>query len=419
MRIRVRPGHALREPLTEKYLPPAARWRTSTWDPQLHEHGSPTSSPPLHDSPLPLTPRGMRQQLYVCHNNSPVSPSDNLRQSSSGPIVEGTPSTIALPLPSIETKLSLVVVEAYERKSPSKTSFSGSVVSTSPMRTMFARTSVPVSNLVTPLRFAGRLLARSAILGLSPIKNATENIKEVVEASQETNSVDRDIQTDQPEERSFTQRASTDAEGVGRRPLQDITGSISVPRLKAIEYRAHPLLATTTGPTPATLKQVADVSLNEVLRMPIPISEGNARDTTSPNSPRKRKPSAEPNAPCDTEVLHFSGIPTLHRRRPRARRSAPHLGQYIYNFNHSAKQQIKPARAVQTPDGLKRRRTRTASARGAENWDFNDFNVSWSTTTVDRNGQIILPAGTGWKGLSSAGTTGQQQRQRQPSAVIV
>lgn len=384
-----------------------------TWDPQLHERGSPSLSPPLHDSPLPLIPKGVRQQLFVCHNNSPVSLSDNLRQSSSGPVVEGTPSTIALPLPSIEAKLSLVVVEAYERKSPSKTSFSGS---TSPMRTMFARTSVPVSNLVTPFRFAGRLLARSAILGLSPTKNATENIKEVVETSQATNSVDRDIQTDHPEERSSTQCASTDAEGAGRCPLQDITASISVPRLKAIEYRAHPLLATTAGPIPAALKQVADVSLNEVLRMPIPIGEGKVRETTSPDSPRKRKPSAEPNAPCDREVLHLSGIPTLHRRRPRARRSAPHLGQYIYNINNGAKQQIKPARAVQTPDGLKRRRTRTASARGVENWDFN---VSWATTTVDRNGQIILPAGTGWKVLSSAGTTGQQQRQRQPSAVIV
>jgi hypothetical protein len=279
---------------------------------------------------------------------------------------------------------------------------------------MFSRTSVPVSNLVTPFQFAGRLLTRSAILGLSPTKNATENIKEVVDASQATNSVDGDIQADQPEERSSTRCVSTDAEGAGRRrPLQDITASISVPRLKAIEYRAHPLLARTAGPIPATLKQVTDVSLNEVLRMPVLISKGKAPETTSLSSLRKRKSSAEPNAPCDTEVLQLSGIPTLHRRRPRARRSAPHLGQYIYNINHST---IKPARAGQTPDGLKRRRTRTASTRGVENWDFN---VSWATTTVDRNGQIILPAGTGWKDFSSAGMTGQKQRQRQPSAVIV
>lgn len=359
----------------------------------------------------------MREQPFVRHNNSPVSLSDNWRQPSSGPIVEGTPSAIALTLPSIETKLSLVTVEAHERKLPSKPSFSGSVISTSPMRTIFARSSVPVSNFVTPFQFAGRLLSRSAILGLSPTKNATENIKEAVEASQASDSVNRESHADlQPEERSSNHCTSADAKGAGRRPLQDITASVSVPRLKTIEYQVYPLPATTASPTPATLKQATDVFLKEVLTMPISINEGKAGETNLPSSPRKRKPSAEPNALRATEVFHLSGIPTLHHRRPRARRSAPHLGQYIHSINNTANQQAKSARAMQMPGGLKRQRTRTASAGGVENWNFN---VSWATPTADRNGQTILPAGTGWKGRSSAGMAEQQQRQRQPSAVIV
>ena len=394
--IRVRPGHVLREPLAEKYRPPAARRRTLTWDPYLREHmGSPSSSPHLHS--LSLTPKGTRQQLFVRHNNSPASLSDNWRWSSSGPIVEGTPPTTVLTQPLVEALP--VVVEAPERKSPSKTSRSSSCISP----TMVDQASLPVSNLATSFQQADRLLSHFAALGLSPTKDATENIKKVVEATQ----ADR-----QPEEHWSTHSALADAKLAGRRPLQDITAAISVPGLKAIEYQAHPLPATTAGPIPVTSKQVTDVFLREVLIMPIPISEIKARETTPPTSPHNGKPSAEHNTIYATNVLRLSGIPIPHHPRPRARRSAPHLGQYV---NNSTKQQTKAIPAVQTPDGSKRRRTRTASARGVENWNFN-----WATPTVDRTGQIILPAGTGWKGRSSVGPAGQQQqRQRQPTAVVV
>ena len=274
---------------------------------------------------------------------------------------------------------------------------------------MVDQASLPVSNLVTPFQPADRLLSHFSPFGLFPTKDATENIKEAVETNQADSQADR-----QPEERWLTLFASTDAKLAGRRPLQDITAPVSVPGLKAFEYQAHPLQAATAGPTPVTSKQVTGVSLRDVLIMPIPIGEIKARETTPPTSPRSRKPSAEHNAIYATNVFQLSGIPIPHHPRPRARRSAPHLGQYINNINNSTKQQSKAIRAVQTPDGSKRRRTRTASARGVENWNFN-----WATPTADRNGQIILPAGTGWKGRSSMGPAGQQQqRQRQPTAVV-
>ena len=44
---------------------------------------------------------------------------------------------------------------------------------------------------------------------------------------------------------------------------------------------------------------------------------------------------------------------------------------------------------------MKRRRVRKMSALGMEN-----VAVAFPTAMVDLNGQIVLPAGTGWKGRS-------------------
>jgi len=384
------------------------RRRTSTWDPHLREYlGSPLSSPHLRDSLLPSTPNGMRQRLFVRHDNSPASLSNNWRQSSSGLTVEGTSPTSLSPTP---VELSPVLVDGHERKSLSETPFS--VISTPPMIAMPFQATVALSNLVTPIQSAHRLSFRPTALGSSAI-NLTENFKEAAaKVAQASNFVGRDDRAGRhPEEPSGT---LTEAKGAVRLPLQDITASTSVPRLKTIEYPPHPLTAAiATGPTPVILKQFTDASLKEVFNPPVQVSEGDSREAISPNSPHKRKPSADPNA-----LLQPSGTPTLHIRHPRVRRSVPHLSKYNSN---NTRQQANAHREAQTPDGSKRRRTRTTSAKGVENWNVN---VSWATPTIDRSGQIILPAGTGWKGRTSVGGVPiagqpQPQRQRLRTGVIV
>jgi hypothetical protein len=52
----------------------------------------------------------------------------------------------------------------------------------------------------------------------------------------------------------------------------------------------------------------------------------------------------------DTGATPASGIPIprRRRRRPRVRRLAPHLGQYINNINNNTMQQSRASHAVQT-----------------------------------------------------------------------
>jgi hypothetical protein len=370
------------------------RRRTSTWDPHLRDYpGSPLSSPHLRDFLTPSTPNGMRQRLFVCHDSSPATLSDNWRPT----------------LPSMEAKLSPVVADDYERKLMPETPFS--VFSAPPMIPM-ASQSTAVSNLV---QFADRVSFRPTALGSSAI-NVTEAAAKVVQASNSVGRSDR-----HPEEPGGTPCTLTDAKGAVRLPLQDITALTSVPRPKTIDDPPHPLTATKTGPTPVTLEQIPDASSKEAFKPPVQVSEDDSRETTSSNSLHKRKSSADRYALCAAEVLQPSGTPTSHGRHPRARRSAPHLGKYIHNNNSNARQQVKVPRATQTPDSSKRRRTRTTSAKGVENLNFN---VSWATPTVDRSGQIVLPAGNGWKGRTSVGAVAmagqrQPQRQRLPTGVIV
>lgn len=349
------------------------RRRTSTWDPHLREYpGSPLSSPHIGDSPLPSTPNGMRQRLFVCRENSPASLCDNWRQSSSGLTIEGTSPT-SFTLLSMEAKLSPVVADGNERRSLPETP--SSIFSTPPMTATTSQATLAVGNLVTPIQ--------SVAQACNPVGRADRHSEEPCGAP----------------------CTLTDANAF-RFPLQDITASISVPRRKTIEYLG-PLTATTTGPV--TLKQITDAYPKEVFKPLVPVREGDSRETTSPNSPHKRKPSVDPNAVYAVEVHQSSGTPTTHNRYPRARRSAPHLGKYTHN---NARQQAKAPRSAQTPDSSKRRRTRTTSAKGVENWNLN---VSWATPTIDRSGQIIVPAGMGWKGRASMGAVvmaGQPQPQR-------
>ena len=382
------------------------RRRTSTWDPHLREYsGSPLSSPHLRDSLLPSTPKGMWQRLFVRHDNSPASISDNWRQSSSGLTLEETSPT-SLTLPSMEVKLSPVVVDGHERKLLSETPFS--VISTPPMIAMASHETVAVSDLVGPIQIANLLSFRPTALGSLAMK-VTENFNEAAtKVAHAGNSVCRDGRADRhPEEPSRTPCTPTDAKGAIRFPLRDITAPTSVPRPKIVEYLPHPHTAAEAGPTPVTRKQITDPSPKEVFKPPVRVSEG--------------KPLPAPHALCAAEVLQPSETPTPHNRHPRARSSAPHLGKYIYNNNNNARQQAKAPRAAQTPDGSKRRRMRTTSAKGVENLTFN---VSRTAPTIDRSGQIILPAGLGWKGRTSVGAVAiagqpQPQRQRLPTGVIV
>lgn len=408
--IRVRPGHALREPLVEKYRPPAMRRRTSTWDPHLCEYpGSPLSSPHISDSPPPSTPNNMRQRLFVCHDNSPASLCDNWRLSSSGLTVEGTSPTSFTPL-SVEAKLSSVVADGHERRSLLESL--SSVVSTPPMTAITPQATLAVSNLVTPIQSADQL---PTALG-SSVMNVTENIEAAAKVAQACDPVGRADR--HSEQLSGAPCTLIDANAV-RLQLQDITTSISVPRRKTIE-NLHPLTAMATGPGPVTLKQIIDAYPKEVFKPLVQVREGDSRQTTLPNSPHKQKPSVDPNTVYTAEVHQSSRTPTPHNRYPRARRSAPHLGKYSHNNNNNTRQQVKAPRAAQTPDGSKRRRTRTTSAKGVENWNLN---VSWATPTIDRSGQIIVPAGMGWKGRSSVGAVAMvgrpQPHQSPPTGAIV
>ena len=86
-------------------------------NPLLREYSaSSPSSPHRPDSPLPSTPRGIRQQLLVPHSNSSASQSDNWRQSNSALTAQGTPPTTAVTLPSTgEAESSPAAAETHER----------------------------------------------------------------------------------------------------------------------------------------------------------------------------------------------------------------------------------------------------------------------------------------------------------------
>ncbi len=202
--------------------------------------------------------------------------------------------------------------------------------------------------------------------------------------------------------------ASIDAEEESRIPLRDITTSLLVS--EAIDRLNPPstptVLASTTAGTFTPLQVVNVIQRDPETPSWTPVME--SRETILPSPYRKRKPSGEPHTQCAVKsaMLSPSESPTpASHRRPRSRRSAPHLGKSTGN-----KRQVN----TQTPEGsAKRRRMWTASGLGMKSVPVA---VAAAATAVDRNGQIVLPAGTGWKGRSlMASQLPVAQRQKQPT----
>ena len=186
-----------------------------------------------------------------------------------------------------------------------------------------------------------------------------------------------------------TSAASSNVEEASRLPLQDITTSFTPEAVDRLNPPSTPtVLASTTAKIFASL-QVAKV-IQRDLEAPSRTPVLESRETFFPSPNRKRKPSREPHTQSVKSAMLFpSESPTpAPYRRPRTRRSAPHLGKSP-GYNRQVK--------LQTPEGsAKRGRTRTASALGVENVAV----TVAAGVVVDRNGQIVLPAGTGWKGRS-------------------
>ena len=426
--IRLRPGYALREAFAEKYLPPAARRRTSTWNPLFPESSaSSPSSPHRHDSSLPSTPRDFCQGVFVHESNrgSLASQSDNWRRPNSGLASNARlPATVGKGAGAESTP---VAVETPERNpapaiSPQASTAlvkTDAITSTS-MITTVAQATVPVVGQNTPIQPADHLPSPPT-LDISTEKEMG-SAAETTKASKSADAADNDPdnqENQQLEAPSPTPSAFTAAGRESRRPLRDITFSFSVPKSKAASEDLA-LAPPTTVETLAIFSHVPDIfPKGHLLRTPTRTSEDfdRAIRETALNSPRKRRQSA---AESNLPVFQFKALsmftPAHPNRLPRARRSAPHLGKYT---GKQQQQQGKLPRAAQTPDGLKRRRIRTASSRGVENWTINLASASAAATpTIDHSGQIVLPAGTGWKGRSLVGAGQIPQRQRQPTAVL-
>jgi hypothetical protein len=318
-----------------------------------------------------------------------------------------------------------VAVETPERNPAPVTSpqASTALVKTDAVTSTVALATVHIVDQNTPIQPADHLPSPPT-LDISTEKEMG-SVAETTKASKSVDAADND--PDNQENRQLdapspTPNAFTAAGRESRRPLRDITFSFSVPKLKAAsEYLA--LAPPTTVETLAIFSQVPNIfPKGHLLKTPTRTSEdfGRAIRETALDSPRKRRQSA---AESNLPVFQFKAsdaslsisTPAHPNRLPRARRSAPHLGKYA--GKQQQQQEGKLPRAVQTPDGLKRRRMRTASSRGVENWTINLASAS-ATPTIDRSGQIVLPAGTGWKGRSLAGAGQIPQRQRQPTAVL-
>ncbi len=212
--IKLRPCHALRESFTEKYLPPAARRRTTTWNPLLRGYlESSPLSPHRPDSPLPSTPRGIRQQLLVPHNNSPASQCDNWRQSNSALTAQGTPPTTALTLPSTgEAESSPAAAETCERvgnlaqetsrEECSVPLLSDSITSTAPTITTAGQVALLAVERNTPVQAVDCPSSPPATMDPSTEKE-TGSVKEGAEATEASKSVsatdnDRDSRQEVP-----------------------------------------------------------------------------------------------------------------------------------------------------------------------------------------------------------------------------
>ncbi|KAH8984181.1 hypothetical protein EDB86DRAFT_3246753 [Lactarius hatsudake] len=375
--IKVRPGHFLREPLAEKYRPPAARVRTLTWEPRLREY---LATPPSL-SHTPFTPKSVHQRFFGRQCDSPASLTNNWRRSNrsltdvetslakgNDPFTPPPPPVEKLPAPKFLT--------------PSQTETIVSPVSTQAL--------APVDNQRSLIQLGDQLLSRPSELECAERVTGPvpDDSTEQTESSKSARAIGDKVNS----------AASFKVEEECRLPLRDITTSLPV--LEVVDHPNPP--STPTVLASMTALQVANAFQRD-LEPPSRTPVMEPRETPLPSPYRKRKPSGEPNTHCAVKsaVLSPSESPTpAPHRRPRTRRSAPHLGKSASN-----KRQVR----TQTPEGsAKRRRMRTASALGVEN-----VAIAVSAA-VDRNGQIVLPAGTGWKGRSmTASQLPVPQRQRQ------
>ena len=293
--------------------------------------------------------------------------------------------------------------DSAQKASPKQCSVPSAITSTSPTLMTDSRVTAPVIGQDAPVQPVNRPSSPATLDPL--VVKETASISEDAEASNSVDATDDDdrdsVENQQPDLPNSTPSTSTVARKEGRRPLQDITFNFTAPWLKPLEYPAP-----TAIQTHSTLSQVSDILPKGLLKTPTRINEDLSRAIREAalNSPRKRKPSLEPNE----SIFQPRDDPLTPHRLPRARRSAPHLGKF------ATKQSAKAPRAAQTPESSKRQRMRTASSRGVENWTM----ALATPATIDHSGQIVLPAGTGWKGRSSAVVPPPPQHERKPTATL-
>ena len=386
--IKVRPGHFLREPLAEKYLPPPARLRTSTWDPRLRELlATPLSSPSACNSSLPFTPENVHQRFFGRQYSSPTSLNNTWRRFSptltfveTSLAKENDPCMAVPPVKKVSS--SLIIVRRMSLMQSSKFPVPEFSTPSHTMAMVSSRAFDKRSSLDQP-GDGNQILSRPSEPGR--VQKATVPASDGSAEQTEPNEPVRAVT------RVANSVASSNAEKENRTPLRDITTSLVLSEV--VDRQNPPSTPTVLGSTTArtfTSLQFAKVIQGE-LEPPsrTPVTTG-SRETLFPSPHRKRKPSGEPHTPCvvkSAAMLSPSESPSpVSHRRPRSRRSTPHLA--------SGKRQVK----AQTPESsAKRRRTRTTSARGMENIALAAVAAA---AAVDRNGQIVLPAGTGWKGRS-------------------
>ena len=381
--IKVRPGHFLREPLAEKYLPPPARLRTSTWDPRLRELlATPLPPPSACNSTLPFTPENVHQRLFGRQYNSPASLNNTWRRF--GPTLtfmetplakENDPCTAPLPLVKKVNSSSLIIVRRMSLMQSLKLPAPEFSTSSQTMAIVSSRAFDNRSSLDQP---GDRILYHPS--ELKPVQKVTVPTADGSAEQTESNEPVRTVT------KVANSVASSHAEKENRTPLRDITTSLV---LSEVADRLNPpstLVSTTARTFSLQFAKVIQGELEPASRTRVTES----RETLFPSPHRKRKPSGEPHTPCfvkSAAMFSPSESPSpVSYRRPRSHRSTPHLA--------SAKRQVK----AQTPESsAKRRRMRTTSARGMENVALAAVTAA---AVVDRNGQIVLPAGTGWKGRS-------------------
>ncbi|KAH9014831.1 hypothetical protein EDB84DRAFT_808352 [Lactarius hengduanensis] len=264
--IKVRPGHFLREPLAEKYRPPAARVRTLTWEPRLREYlATPPSLPHT-----PFTPKSVHQRFFGRQCDSPASLTNNWRRSNwsltdvETSLAKGNdPFTPPPPPPPPVEKL-----PAPKFLTPSQTE---TIVS--PMST---QASAPVDNQSSLVQLGDQLLSHPP--ELEYVERATgpvhDDSTEQAESSKPARAIGDKVNS----------AASFKVEEESRLPLRDITTSLPV--LEAVDRPNHPS-------TPTVLASMTGATSRERIPARFRGAESDPRYGIPRNPPSKSIPQAE------------------------------------------------------------------------------------------------------------------------------